>query len=103
MRGGALADYGRAGAIEGRKVRIVALAVALLVAGCTTLPEKAYIPTPVPCRVVKPQEPVFATSTLTTDSDIFQQARALVAEIGQRMAYEKLLNAAIDGCNYDER
>lgn len=81
-------------------MRAAVLLIALALAGCGhRLPEKVLVPVPVPCRVDMPAKPVWATQALRADADIFDQVKALLAERRQRQAYERLLEAAIAGCN----
>lgn len=72
----------------------------LLLAGCATAPrvERVEIPVPVPCRVQVPEAPVWATASLAPDAGIWDQAKALLAERQQRMAYEAKLEAAARAC-----
>lgn len=79
---------------------LAALALAAVLCGCSTTPraERVEVPIQVPCRVTVPEEPVYATSTLTAQSTIWDQAKALLAEIQQRRAYTAKLHAAARAC-----
>lgn len=72
----------------------------LLLAGCATQPrlERVEVPVPVPCRVAVPDHPVFATEGLPASAGIWEQAKALLAERQQRIAYEAKLEAAAKAC-----
>lgn len=81
------------------KAVIAALAI-LVLTGCgPRIPERVLVPVEVLCKVDVPQEPVWATKALPADADIFDQVRALLAERKQRIAYERLLRAAVMSCN----
>ena len=81
------------------KAALIALFV-LLLAGCGhKMPERVLVPIEVPCKVDVPSEPTWATKTLRDGADIFDQVRALLAERKQRIAYERLLRAAVTSCN----
>ena len=78
----------------------VLVLVCLPLAGCgPRLPERVLVPVEVPCKVDVPARPVWATKALPADADIFDQVRALLAERKQRIAYERLLEAAVASCN----
>lgn len=79
------------------RVILVFLALALL-AGCESLPRRVLVPVPIPCEVAVPAEPDWATRDLNEKSTIWEQARALLAERRQRIAYEAELRAALDAC-----
>lgn len=79
---------------------LCAACLALTLAGCASGPPKqVLVPVPVYCEVKLPKEPVWATASLAADADIFVKVRALLVERRQRISYEKLLRAAIAGCN----
>lgn len=76
------------------------MTLALALAGCAGgPPARVLVPMPVNCKVDMPKKPVWATSTMAPDADIFVKVRALLVERRQRVTYEKLLEAAIAGCN----
>jgi hypothetical protein len=80
-------------------MRLVAIALlAAILAGCDTIPHEVKVPVPVPCKVERPQAPVWATTGLAPGADIFDQVKALLVERRQRAAYEAQLEAAIEGC-----
>jgi hypothetical protein len=72
--------------------------LAAFLAACNTLPREVKVPVTVYCKVEKPAEPAWATKSLKPDADIFDQVKALLAERKQRIGYERLLEAAVDGC-----
>lgn len=74
------------------------LLASLLLAGCSTTPERFEVPVSVPCKAPIPAKPVFATEILAKDANVFERAKAVLAEIKQRRAYETELEAAILAC-----
>lgn len=68
--------------------------------GCATAPrvERVDVPVQVPCRVTIPEEPVYATAALAADASIWEQAKALLAERKQRIAYTTKIQAAARSC-----
>lgn len=79
---------------------LYAAVAALMLAGCgPRIPERVLVPIEVPCKVDEPAEPAWATKALHADADIFDQVKALLAERKQRIAYERLLKAAVRSCN----
>jgi len=91
-------------------MRILCLVPALLLAGCvttgahTTAVDVRTIekPVPVPCRIAMPKAPVphVALVQLTGDAkrDMVLIARAMEAELGERIAYEIKFEAAALKC-----
>lgn len=75
----------------------LALAV-LAVAGCSTTPREVKVPVAVRCEVDMPDAPSWATKTLTPESGIFEQVRALLSEREQRIGYEDELRSALEEC-----
>lgn len=76
------------------------LFLVLLLAGCqATMPKTVEIPVAVPCDVLLPAKPVWATESLRPDAGIFEQVKALLAERRQREGYEVLLEAAATSCS----
>lgn len=81
-------------------MKALLLLCALTLTGCATrVPKTVLVPVTVPCKVDLPSKPVWATSALAKDADIFDQVKALLAERRQRAGYQKQLEAAIAGCN----
>jgi hypothetical protein len=60
--------------------------------------QKVEIPIPVPCKVDIPKAPEFNFSKLTTEQDIFEKTRAILADIRLHFAYETELLAALNSC-----
>lgn len=80
--------------------RLCAAPLVLVLAGCATrLPERVLVPVPVYCEVSLPKAPVWATTGLPADADIFVKVRSVLAERRQRIAYQRQLEAAIAACN----
>lgn len=80
------------------KTAIAALCV--LLAGCQTMPQtvEVKVAVPVKCQAQVPVEPVMPTDTLPSQASDFEIARAALAEIDIRDAYEDLLVAALKSC-----
>lgn len=76
------------------------LLAALALAGCQTLPQRVEVPMPVPCRVEIPLPPAWATGSLAPDAGIWDQVKALLAELEQRKGYEAKLEAAAKACQW---
>lgn len=76
----------------------LALASLCLVGCAPNPPARVLVPVAVPCKVDAPKPPVWATSALGPDSDIWDQVKALLAERRQRIGYGLQLQAAIDAC-----
>ena len=78
-----------------------------LISGCATAIPPAPIvrtievrvPVPVPCRTAIPPLPLWELSRISPDAGLFDMARAIVVELNQRQAYEKLLLAAALACS----
>lgn len=71
--------------------------------GCATPPVEyksveVQIPVPVPCAAPLPDVPKWARTGTTKDSNIDELAKAAIAELMQREAYERELMAAVKGC-----
>lgn len=79
-------------------MKLLTILLALLLCGCNTIPRIVKVPIEVPCSVEKPDAPEWATKHLTPKADVFDKVKALLAERRQRMAYESLLEAAVDAC-----
>lgn len=77
----------------------LALAVAAVASGCAgTVPKEVNVPVAVRCEVDMPVPPAWATKTLKKDATIFDQAKAMLAERQQRIAYEDELRSALEVC-----
>ncbi len=83
---------------------IVGMLVAL--AGCGTQPVvepeprvvRVEVPVQVPCRVKAPATPAWAADGLRREDSLELKVRALLAERRQRIGYERVLVAAVAGC-----
>ena len=77
----------------------------MLLAGCaTTEPvintviQKVEIPIEVPCKATIPDKPDFNFDKLTTDQDIFDKTKAVLADRKLHLGYEAELLAALNSC-----
>lgn len=85
---------------------IVILTLLVFLSACASGPppvmapliQKVEIPIPVPCKVDIPQKPKFNFNSLTTEQDIFEKTRAILADIRLHFAYEAELSAALNSC-----
>lgn len=75
------------------------LMVSLTLGACASTAPVVGIPTPVLCRVELPAAPDFAFDSLPVGSDIFTQAKTLLADRRQRIDYERQLRAAGEACS----
>lgn len=70
--------------------------------GCATVPPQPKIvnvEVPVPCKIQPVVVPAWAIDQLAkTDTDIYDLSKAFAVERTQRIQYEALLLAAIQGC-----
>lgn len=81
-------------------IRLATPLLLLLLAGCqATMPATVKVPVAVPCEVILPARPVWATESLRPDAGIFEQVKALLAERRQREGYEAQLEAAARACS----
>ena len=80
-----------------------ALVAMLALAGCNTVPLRVMVPVAVPCEVVMPVAPVWATDALLPDAGIWDQTKALLAERFQRIGYEAELVAALEACQLPDK
>ncbi|HFQ8054065.1 TPA: hypothetical protein ACHTCR_005964 [Pseudomonas putida] len=80
------------------------LLVCLLLAGCAgkVEPQVQYVrvevPVQVPCRAPEVSVPQWAAAGLRKTDSLEVKVRALLAERRQRIGYERLLEAAANGC-----
>lgn len=83
-------------------MKILALALAAMLAGCVTLPAPVVTTVEIPvsekCDAPVPSRPAFAVDALPLGADIFDQSKALRAERQQRKGYEIELEAAVQAC-----
>lgn len=77
----------------------------LALIGCGSTPEtiveiqEVLVPVFEPCDVEMPEEQVYATSVLSSDSTDFEKIRALLVERRQRMTMEEELRLLLDACS----
>lgn len=83
-------------------MKLPAIAVACLLAGCASNPCPAptvvKVPVPVPCHAPAVQRPAFAFAQVPPAADIKEQVRGLLVEREQRAGYESQLEAALGAC-----
>lgn len=87
-------------------MRWIMVGVLVALAGCGAQPVvepeprvvRVEVPVQVPCRVKAPAVPTWAADGLRREDNLEVKVRALLAERRQRIGYERLLEAAIDGC-----
>jgi len=79
--------------------------VILVLAGCTSIPEKpitqtvnVMVPVPIKCHITLPSIPRWELSRIALDASLFDLSRAAVIELRQHYAYELELRAAITSC-----
>lgn len=88
-------------------MRVIAILVALALAGCKTVstPEpvirtvEVKVPVAVPCRPKLPPEPVYAADVAPLDQNIFEQAKTLLVDREQRKERAAIEKAAREGCS----
>ena len=83
------------------------LLTVLFLSGCAGNPsisvKEVYVEVPVPCKIEKPEKPVFPLQEANKDEDnIYVIIQKALAEIELRKGYEVKLEAAIDQCNYSK-
>jgi hypothetical protein len=61
-------------------------------------PVAVEVPVAVPCEAPKIERPAFPVASLSPQSPLFDQVKALVAENELRQGYEAELEAAVGGC-----
>lgn len=76
------------------------IALNLLLSGCSTVqvPHDVNMAVKTDCHPDKIPEPVWATTAMTVDTDIYDQVKMVMAERKQRQDYEALLLAAAEAC-----
>lgn len=85
-------------------MRALAIAAALLLAGCASRAEpeirtvRVEVPVQVPCRAPSVPLPPWAAGVLKKADSLEVKVRALLAERRQRIGYEKQLVAAVAAC-----
>lgn len=81
------------------------LIVSLFLSGCVstgpvirTEIQKVEVPIEVPCKAVVPAKPDFNFDKLTVENDVFEKARATLADRELHLGYETELLAALNSC-----
>ena len=82
---------------------LFAYSICAILTGCATPPVEyksveVKVPVAVPCAVTLPDVPKWARSGTSKESNIDELAKAHVAELIQREAYEGELKATVAGC-----
>jgi hypothetical protein len=85
---------------------LIILSLVVVLAGCASGPppvmapliQKVEVPIAVPCKVTIPKAPIFNFNSLSTDQDIFEKTRAILADIRLHFAYEAELLGALNSC-----
>lgn len=72
----------------------------VMLAGCTTTPRTVTIKVPVsvPCKAVVPARPVMPTEKLPQNAKPHEIARAALAELSVREAFETELTTELKSC-----
>jgi len=80
-------------------------AAVLLLAGCAGAPPQVITQTKtvevavaVRCKVTPVEKPAWALDRVDPAADVYEKGRAALVEVGQRAAYEILLEAAAAAC-----
>lgn len=82
-------------------IRALLFAAGLLLAGCggvPAAPEIVKVPVPIACEVNIPKRPTFITDTQLKSLDDFKLPLALHLDRRVRQAYERELEAVVEGC-----
>lgn len=87
-------------------MRWIIVGVVAAVAGCAGQPiaepeprvVRVEVPVQVPCRINAPAVPAWAAEGLRKEDSLEVKVRAMLAERRQRIGYERVLMAAVDGC-----
>lgn len=83
-------------------MKMLIIAALLALSGCATqrveVPVPVKVAVPEKCKAEVPERPVMPTEVLQIDAPIFDKARAALAEIDFREAYEIKLLAALLSC-----
>lgn len=85
---------------------LLILVMIIALTGCASGPppvmapliQKVEVPIAVPCKVIVPKPPEFNFNKLTTEQDIFEKTRAILADIRLHFAYEAELLGALNSC-----
>lgn len=81
-------------------MKLILIAVALVLAGCTTIPAATVtkVPVPVECKEKLADRPVMPTEEFKTKPTLDEFQRAARAEIERREGYEIKLRTALEAC-----
>lgn len=81
-------------------MKLILIAVALILAGCNTIPGATVtkVPVPVECKEKVADRPVMPTEQFTEKPAIDEYQRAARAEIERREGYEIKLRTALEAC-----
>lgn len=83
-------------------IKFVAVALAVLLAGCNAAPkvrtEIVKVAVPVECKEAEPDRPEMPTESLLPGVSLDDFAKSAMAEIDRREGYEVLLRAALSAC-----
>lgn len=66
--------------------------------GINTVIQRVEIPIAVPCKAEVPVRPAFNFDKLTTEQDVFDKTKAVLADIKLHLGYEVELLAALNSC-----
>lgn len=79
---------------------VLLIVACLSLVGCaSSMPQRASVAVPVPCRVQIPERPTWARDALRSGASDYEVAKATMAEREQRAAYELKLEAAAKACH----
>lgn len=85
-------------------MKSIALLAVIFLAGCESAPKTVFVPTEVKvpvreaCKISPPPVPDWFVDQLPKDASRFDKAKAVLAELEQRRAYEAELRAAATKC-----
>lgn len=87
------------------KRTFIAVAISAMLWGCASnkVPDEVLVPVATKCDATMPAVPAWATKTLTPESGIYDQVKALLAERQQALGYLDELRSALAECSEDER
>lgn len=80
------------------------LILALMLSACASSPiistvvQKVEVPVTIPCKAEEPVKPDFNFDKLAEENDIFDKAKALLADRKLHLGYETELSAALKSC-----
>lgn len=77
---------------------ILLAAAAAMLMGCNATMTQIKVPVPVECKEKEPERPIMPTDRLLPGAPLDDKAKAAIAEIERREAYEIKLVAALRAC-----